>query len=96
MLKIKDGIDLKELEKFGLKPKYSEDTGKIIAYEKIEMKTDFSGLFVTIKETKSKIRFFKSLRKCKEVWAINKYHDYFDVDTLYDLIKADIVDKMEE
>ena len=31
MLKIKDSVDLKELEKFGLKPKYEEDTGEIIA-----------------------------------------------------------------
>ena len=30
MLKIKDNVDLKELEKFGLKPKYDEDTGEII------------------------------------------------------------------
>lgn len=26
MLKIKDDVDLKELEKFGFKPKYDEDT----------------------------------------------------------------------
>ena len=34
MLKIKDDVDLKELKKFGFKPKYDEDTGKINAYEK--------------------------------------------------------------
>ena len=38
MLKIKDNVDLKELEKFGFKPKYDEDTGKIKAYEKIKKK----------------------------------------------------------
>ena len=32
MLKIKDEVDLKELEKFGFKPKYSEDTGELNEY----------------------------------------------------------------
>ena len=32
MLKIKDNVDLKELEKFGFEPRYSEMTGKIIRY----------------------------------------------------------------
>ena len=34
MLKIKDNVDLKELEKFGFKAKYNEDTGEIKAFEK--------------------------------------------------------------
>ncbi len=29
MLKLKDNVDLKELEKFGFKPKYDENTGNI-------------------------------------------------------------------
>lgn len=32
MLKIRDDLDLKELEKFGFKPKYNEDNGKIYKY----------------------------------------------------------------
>ena len=32
MLKIKNNVDLKELEKFGFKAKYDEDTGKIYKY----------------------------------------------------------------
>ena len=32
MLKIIDNVDLKELEKFGFKPKYDEDSGAIIYY----------------------------------------------------------------
>ena len=32
MLKIKDNVDLKELEKFGFEPRYSEITGKIVRY----------------------------------------------------------------
>lgn len=89
MLKIKDNVDLKELEKFGLKPKYNEDTGKITAYEKII--DQWEGIIVKkAKETK-KIRIFK----CGTVWEINKYNDYLDIDTLYDLIKADMVEKVE-
>ena len=34
MLKIKDNVDLKELEKFGFKAKYDENTGRICAYQK--------------------------------------------------------------
>ena len=29
MLRIKDNVDLKELEKFGFKTKYDEDTGEL-------------------------------------------------------------------
>lgn len=32
MLKIKDDVDLKELEKFGFEPRYNERTGKIYKY----------------------------------------------------------------
>ena len=34
MLKIKNNVDLKELEKFGFSPRYSEETGKIVKYIK--------------------------------------------------------------
>ena len=36
MLKIKDSVDLKELEKFGFEPRYNEITGKIVRYIKID------------------------------------------------------------
>ena len=36
MLKIKDNVDLKELEKFGFEPRYNEITGKIARYIKID------------------------------------------------------------
>lgn len=91
MLKIKDNVDLKELEKFGFKPRYSEDTGKVIAYEKIDEKEKYIGL-TTKKETITvKIRIFK--RNTKN-WVINKYKEYADLDTLYDLIRADLVEKI--
>ena len=94
MLKIKDDVDLKELEKFGFKPRYDEDTGKIIAYEKKNKKTDFEGLMVSMNKTESKIRIFKAFRKENIEWKINRYNEYFDIDTLYDLIKANLVEKV--
>ena len=94
MLKIKDDVDIKELEKFGFKPKYDEDTGKIRTYEKIR-KEEFIGLTIT-KKIKGKIRIFKAFIKSNKVeWRINPYSDYFDEDTLYDLIQAGLVEKVE-
>lgn len=90
MLKIRDDVDLKELEKYGFKPKYDENTGKIKAYEKINKEETYMGLRVTIEEIKSKIRIFKRVDK---KWVINSFNDYFDIETLYDLIKADLVVK---
>ena len=36
MIKIKDNVDLKELEKFGFEPRYNKITGKIVRYIKID------------------------------------------------------------
>ncbi len=91
MLKIKDNIDLKELEKFGFKPKYDEDTGKVIAYQKTNKETEYEGLIVNIEKIKSQIRIFK---REKTGWVINKYNSYFDEDILYDLIQAGLVEKV--
>lgn len=90
MLKIRDDVDLKELEKFGFKPKYDENTGKIRAYEKIKKEEEYIGLCVTIETIKNRIRIF---RKNDKEWRINPFINYFDVDTLYDLIKANLVVK---
>ena len=96
MLKIKDDVDLKELEKFGFKPKYDEDTGEIIAYEKKKEKIEYEGLMVKIEKTQSKIRIFRAFRQKNVEWRINRYNDYFDIDTLYDLIKADLVERVND
>lgn len=93
MLKIKDSVDLEELERFGFKPKYDENTGKIKAYEKIKKEEEYMGLGITRTTIKGKIRIF---RRTDIEWRINPYNEYFDVDTLYDLIKADLVEKVEE
>lgn len=85
-------VDLKELEKFGFKAKYNEDTGRICAYQK-KCEKDVGGLLITITETTSLIRIYKAFKGRNEVWRINSYNDYFDIETLYDLIKAGIVEK---
>ena len=96
MLKIKDNVDLKELEKFGFKAKYDENTGNICAYEKKILKNEYEGLFITLQETKSRIRIYRCYTKKITIWVIQKYNDYFDIDTLYDLIQAGLVEKVEE
>ena len=99
MLKIKDNVDLKELEKYGLKPKYDENTGEIKGYS-CEKYEHFYRRFLKINKKKKNILF----RKYKEMYIIDE--DYFiknswgnkddtcDFDLLYDLIKADLVEKV--
>ena len=91
MLKIKDDVDLKELEKFGFKPKYDENTGKITAYEKTKKKQEYLGITVKIEQIEKHIRIFQFK---KDEWRINPYNSYFDVDTIYDLIQAGLVEKV--
>ena len=71
MLKIKDNVDLKELEKFGFKPKYNEDTGEVCAYEKKIEKYE-CGLVISVFETKSFIRLFVTT---KNGWALRQFID---------------------
>ncbi len=74
MLKIKDVVDLKELEKFGLKPEFNYlDKTKIDYYK------------------------CKSFRVCKNR-SILPYNgtNARRYDTLYDLIQAGLVEKVEE
>lgn len=82
MLKIKDNVDLKELEKFGLKPKYDEDTGKIKSYalgsERIEIRNRI-------------IPFRRDYNVYGEI--DREYYSSEIVELLYDLIKADMVVK---
>lgn len=93
MLKIKDGVDLKELEKFGFKPKYNEDTGKVYEYYRII--GDRKG--TTIKYNDN----FNGKYKYRNFWTIFTWnrqitnHGYIklsddDYEVLYDLIQARI------
>ena len=98
MLKIKDNVDLKELEKYGFKILYDENTG-----QPKELFKQYYGWFY---ERRTKISFKKgfvldlSFPK-KKIWLSNFYkYDTNDLhlwqDTLYDLIKDGLVEKVEE
>ena len=93
MLKIKDNVDLKELEKFGLKPKYNEDTGKIkmfvsFRHQGILHQTLFQTIFYEYK---------KGIYILDDMCTKDSPRNYrVDTELLYDLIKADLVEKVEE
>ena len=98
MLKIKDDVDLKELEKFGFKPKYDENTGELKEYYKEFVDDDIRHY---TKETikfyiKKEKRFFKTYYSCcGGTWDIfNSKYGYEIIDILYDLIQADLVEKV--
>lgn len=84
MLKIKDNVDLKELEKFGF------EYNKLLDEYVIDIATDRRGACVEL-----------AIRRKYLILDFNgddtggSGEDYID-DTLYDLIKADMVEKIEE
>lgn len=110
MLKIKDNIDLKELEKFGFRAEYDKDTGKLVEMYRInghyvgEREKRRRGTSITI--TKDENRFGYS--NFKNFWNIFSWKreikpftyrlnlDSEDFEVLYDLIKADLVEKVED
>ena len=101
MLKIKDNVDLKELEKFGFKPMYDRQTGEIEEY-------------CLYAENKKYVRITKEERKrfidrvmatiyedYRSSYFVLIFHDYVGLkaekeDLLYDLIKADLVEKVSD
>lgn len=96
MLKIRDGVNLEELEKYGFKPKYDTDTGKVTEYYRIN--GNKKGTTISMSEN------FSEERKYKNFWHINVHdrkiydHGYVsltndDYEILYDLIKANLVVK---
>ena len=87
MLKIKDNIDLKELEKFGYKliekcviPRGALEKEEVDCY----VKPDKSGKY------HSWCTFIKCTYSREIIGPI------YDMDNLYDLIKADLVEKVED
>ena len=75
MLKIKDNVDLKELEKYGLK---YQQVGMDYAYAKYMLKGQH--------------------KECVIVWLDREIQvDAIEIlDTLYDLIKTDLVEKVSD
>ena len=103
MLKIKDNVDLKELEKYNLKPHY-----KLINSDTGESKIDY--YLSTRYECKVGYFRLKPRKKVLFIWMPSKAienhikasslfiedEEFIDTDLLYDLIKADLVEKVGE
>ena len=83
MLKIKDNVDLKELEKYGFKLKYNENDGKPFYYVKRFVDANRKGE-ITIYVKDREISCYVG----DETEKVN--------DTLYDLIKTDLVEKVDD
>ena len=75
MLKIKDNVDLKELEKYGFVYKENEISG---ARKRYELSNDYD-VYVYIND---------------RILHFNRFNCNNQTDTLYDLIKADLVEKV--
>lgn len=107
MLKIKNDADLKEFEKFGFKPYYDCETGKIAYWYKTIYDPNFTRKKYneyTIKIT-DEYYFIKGnwLKKRKEVKRAIKFEkaeegNFYQIffDTLYDLIQAGIIERVVE
>ena len=85
MLKIKDGIDLKELEKFGFEPRYNED-GDIIKYAIIRESSGYTSCKIPI------VSFDV------ETYELDCYNAIFfeTAEILFDLIQAGLVEKVSD
>lgn len=109
MLKIKDNVDLKELEKIGFKPKYDEDTGELNGYFFINRKETGlpRGWEINIRKVETKTRKLRIRHTFKrnefgvpdikenKIWIIDNYnYNFTDFDILYDLIQAGLVEKV--
>lgn len=81
MLKIKEGIDLKELEKYGFE--YFENGCGTTGYS---IKTDY-GYYVIIEKDKEHLGI--------KIWE-RRLPNGISKELLYDLIKADLVEKVNE
>ena len=100
MLKIKDDVDLKELEKFGIYPRYecSETTGETRIKELNTHYYTFEKLrFKKKKKILARLRPKNlSLTPFEYVLVIeNEIDKLINLDILYDLIKADLVEKVD-
>lgn len=102
MLKIKDDVDIEKLREFGFKFKYDEETGEITtAFKTSGRFFKNKGLHFLKKKTCIGISLWKRYNGWiiddNILWMNSNYRAYdFDFDTLYDLIKAGLVEKVEE
>lgn len=105
MLKIKDSVDLKELEKFKFKPKYDEDTGEVIYYYREYYSNPpywgYDKDCVSRLEIYVESRIFHKTKKHREIKdkkefkiILGRYARDFDIfEIFFDLIQAGLVEK---
>ena len=100
-LKLKDGVEPKELEKFGFIPKYDVNTGKVKEYQKefvIDPNRNDKKYFKFIVYTEEKLYWFRRI----EYKAWMSGFDWSDVadekcmKMLYDLIINGIVEPVDK
>ena len=93
MLKIKDSVDLKELEKFGFKKTFFPFEYMGIRCDYHKSLSDSTGLFIINKKILKKKFKRYGYRDCFNYEWIDQ-----EIDKRYikDLIKADMVEKVEE
>lgn len=82
-LRIKDEVDLKELEKFGFV--FDEESGKYIFNKKC--KNDKGGISLTVQSWNRKIYVWSNTNNVKDEEIIAK---------TYDLIQAELVEKVSD
>ena len=82
MLKIKDNVDLKELEKYGFKKNFSEDTGELVGYRS----RYFQYVYMMVKDRKLNL----------SIDYIHNDNEEEFYNLVFDLIKADLVEKVED
>lgn len=85
MLKIKDDIDLKELEKFGFEASKCP-SGNIRYRKTIYEDGDLAYYYLDI---------FDCDREFHSIWGTG-YKIFIDIEFIYDLIEAGLVEKVEE
>ena len=98
MLKIKDNVDLKELEKYGAKARYDENTGEIIEINFYDEKYKMTSWYLKLKFYKTTKTIFHFIKK-KKIFVLEypEPHNFCNkVDLLYDLIKDGLVEKVGE
>lgn len=94
MLKIKDNVDLKELKKYGFKITYDSETGEYDYCRVINKRYLVNHWFeveVDIKTKELKIMSYGTA-------SFSNSHSDIEIvieDLLYDLIKADLVEKVD-
>jgi len=93
MLKIKDNVDLKELEKFGFEKYIMND--KLQNYKAI---IDVYSQTIPHINTQLLVNVALPTLKPREIHIFDyfgNHHDISNLDIIYDLIKADLVEKSD-